>query len=82
MVRVVAEPEAGYRFINWTGDVDTMANVNDTTTMITMHGDYSIVANFEEKPPINWALIGGIITAAVVVMVVLVIFFVRRKRAA
>jgi uncharacterized repeat protein (TIGR02543 family) len=81
MVRVIAKPEKGYRFVNWTGDVDTIANVNDSTTMITMRGDFSITANFEEKPPINWPLIGGII-AAVVVIVGLVIFLVRRKRAA
>jgi LPXTG-motif cell wall-anchored protein len=42
-----------------------------------MDGDYSITANFEEKPPVNWALIGGI-TAAVVAG--LAIFFMRRKR--
>jgi uncharacterized repeat protein (TIGR02543 family) len=80
MVRVVAKPEKGYRFVNWTGDVDTIANVNATTTMISMRGDYSITANFKEKPPINWALIGGIIAA--VAIVGLVILFVRRKRKA
>jgi alpha-tubulin suppressor-like RCC1 family protein len=79
MVRVVAEPEAGYRFVNWSGDVDTIARVSAAITIITIHGDYSITANFEEKPPINWLLIGGIIAA--VVIVGLVIFLVRRKRA-
>jgi len=77
MVRVIAEPEAGYRFVNWSGDVDTIARVSAAITIITMHGDYSITANFEEKPPINWALIGGIIAA--VVIVGLGIFFVRRR---
>jgi LPXTG-motif cell wall-anchored protein len=48
--------------------------------MVTMRGDYSIMANFEERPPINWALIGGIIAA--VAIVGLVILFVRRKRKA
>jgi uncharacterized repeat protein (TIGR02543 family) len=75
MVRVIAKPEKGYRFVKWTGDVDTIARVNAATTIITMHGDYSITANFA-----NWLLIGGIIAAAVVVG--LVIFFVRRRRAA
>ena len=77
MIRVIAEPEKGYRFANWTGDVDTIANVNAATTMITMRGDYSITANFKEKPPTNWALIGGIIAA--VVIVGLVIFFLCRR---
>jgi hypothetical protein len=80
LVRVVAKPEKGYRFVNWSGDVGAIFNVNAATTMVTMRGDYSITANFEEKPPINWALIGGII--AVVVIIGLAIFFVRRRRAA
>jgi len=80
MVRVVAEPEKGYRFVNWTGDVDTIANVDAALTIITVSDNYSITANFEEKPPTNWLLIGGIIAA--VVITGLVIFFVRRKRAA
>ena len=46
MVDLVAEAEEGYRFVNWTGDVDTVANVDVATTTITMDGNYSIVANF------------------------------------
>jgi uncharacterized integral membrane protein len=45
-----------------------------------MDGDYAITANFEEIPPANWPLIGGIIAAAVAVG--LAIFFVPRRRAA
>ena len=33
-------------FVNWTGDVDTVADAYDTDTTITMYGDYSITANF------------------------------------
>jgi len=46
-VNLVAEAEEGYQFVNWTGDVGTIAGVNDATTTITMNGDYSITANFE-----------------------------------
>jgi len=46
----VAEAEEGYRFVNWTGDVDTIADDDDATTTITMNGDYFITANFEEEP--------------------------------
>jgi uncharacterized repeat protein (TIGR02543 family) len=46
VVSLVAEAEEGYRFVNWTGDVDTIANVNVASTTITMNGDYSIAANF------------------------------------
>ena len=42
---MVAEAEESYRFVNWTGDVGTIADVNDPTT-ITMNGDYSIMACF------------------------------------
>jgi uncharacterized repeat protein (TIGR02543 family) len=45
-VNLVASPDADYRFVNWTGDVDTIADVNDATTTITVNDDYSIRANF------------------------------------
>jgi len=41
-----AEDEDGYQFVEWTGDVGTIANVNATRTTIAMNGDYSITANF------------------------------------
>jgi len=46
VVDLVAEPEAGYHFVNWTGDVGTIADVNAATTTITINGDYSITASF------------------------------------
>jgi len=49
-VNLVATPDAGYRFVNWTGDVGTIANVNAARTTITVNGDYFITANFEEIP--------------------------------
>jgi hypothetical protein len=51
VVNLVATPDDGYRFDEWTGDVGTVADVNDATTTITMNGDYSVTANFEEVPP-------------------------------
>lgn len=48
-VTLVASPDSGYDFVSWTGNVDTIADVNDASTSITMNGDYSIVANFEEE---------------------------------
>jgi hypothetical protein len=51
VVNLVAEAESGYSFVNWTGDVGTIANVNDATTTITMNGDYFITAKFEEEEP-------------------------------
>jgi len=76
-LRVAVEESS--RFVNWTGDVDTIADVTAAATNITIYGDYSITANFEEisLPPMNWQLIGGIIAG--VVAVGLVIFFVRKR---
>ena len=79
-VSLEATPDTGHRFASWTGDVDTIANSGAAETTITINGHYIITANFEElAPPLNWALIGGIIAMAVVLG--LVIFFRRRKRA-
>ena len=83
VVELVAEPDEGYEFIRWTGDVKTIDDVHATRTTITMNGDYSITASFQEiPPPINWPLIGGAIAAAVVVAVGFGIFFTRRRRKA
>ena len=46
VVSLVATPATGYGFVNWAGDVDTIANVNAATTTITMQGDYEITARF------------------------------------
>jgi hypothetical protein len=47
VVNLVATPHACCHFVNWTGDVGTIADVNDATTTIIMNGDYAITANFE-----------------------------------
>ncbi|CAD6492866.1 MAG: Bacterial Ig-like domain protein [Candidatus Argoarchaeum ethanivorans] len=46
-VSISATPDAGWQFVNWTGDVDTIADPNANNTTITMNGDYAITANFE-----------------------------------
>jgi uncharacterized repeat protein (TIGR02543 family) len=46
VVNLVAEAEQGYQFINWTGDVGTIGNVNAPETIITTNDDYDITANF------------------------------------
>jgi preprotein translocase subunit YajC len=48
VVDLVAEADSCYEFVNWTGDVGTIADVNDATTTITMNGNYSITANFDK----------------------------------
>jgi len=48
IVDLLATPDAGYRFVQWTGNVGTISNVYAAATTITMQDDYSITANFEE----------------------------------
>jgi hypothetical protein len=55
VINLVAEPEDGYRFVRWTGDVCTVGNVNAASTNITMQDSYSITANFA-IPPIQYNL--------------------------
>ena len=49
LVEIVAEPHAGYQFVSWTGDVVTVADVEDADTTITMNGDWTITANFGSR---------------------------------
>ena len=65
VVNLVAEAEEGYRFVEWTGDVDDIANVEDATTTITMDDNYSITAEFAVKQYdlIISSTVGGEVTA-------------------
>ncbi len=46
LVTITAAPSPGYHFVNWTGDVGTVADVNAVSTTLTMNGNYTIVAHF------------------------------------
>jgi hypothetical protein len=48
-VNLTATPLSGYCFDKWSGDVDTVANVNAPSTVIIMSGNYSITANFKAQ---------------------------------
>ena len=50
-INLMAEAEEGYEFVNWIGDVDTVANINAASTTITMNDNYSITANFDYAGP-------------------------------
>jgi len=52
VVDLVAEADEGYHFVNWTGNVGTIADVDDGTTTITMDNLYSVTANFALGPAI------------------------------
>ena len=46
VVNLLAEPGEGCEFVNWTGSVDTIANVTATSTAVTTNSHCSIRANF------------------------------------
>ncbi|MFO7772461.1 MAG: hypothetical protein R6V59_00700 [Dehalococcoidia bacterium] len=54
VVSIVAEAEEGYKFLNWTGDVDGIANVDAATTTITVNRDCSITANFGQGEAVTF----------------------------
>ena len=56
VVDLAAIPTSGYRFVNWTGDVDTVNNPYAASTTITMNDDYSITADFEATEGIYYTL--------------------------
>ncbi|MBT9165954.1 MAG: hypothetical protein DDT25_00617 [Chloroflexi bacterium] len=71
VVDITATPAAGWQFVNWTGDVATVANVNVASTTITMNGDYSITAKFSPEgervdisiqPPTKSVMVGQTFT--------------------
>jgi len=60
VVDLVAEADDGYRFVEWTGDVGTIGDVTAAATNITMSGDYSIYATFEEATVANMVRVESI----------------------
>jgi hypothetical protein len=56
VVNLVAKANKGYQFVNWAGNVHTIADVNTASTTITMNDDYSVIANFEAIPPAQYTL--------------------------
>ena len=48
VVDLVAEPDEGYRFVGWTGDVDNIADVGDAVTTVTINANCDISASFEQ----------------------------------
>ena len=47
VVNLVAEPDAGYQFANWAGNVDTMDDAYAASTTITINNYYNIIAKFD-----------------------------------
>lgn len=58
VVSINATADAGWKFDSWTGDVATVADVSDNTTFITMTGDFTVTANFDQ-PVLTMAVSGN-----------------------
>ena len=69
IVQLIAQPDEGYEFVKWTGDVDAIADVNAAWTTIAMNSSCSITANFDSWHPEPVALLlvssteGGSVTS-------------------
>jgi uncharacterized repeat protein (TIGR02543 family) len=50
VIQLVAEPDSNFHFVRWSGDVDTVTDVWDASTTITIQGDYTIAAEFGVDP--------------------------------
>jgi len=50
VVNILATPNSGYDFVNWSGNNGSVADPNAASTAITMNGNYSIQANFTSIP--------------------------------
>ncbi|MFW5902383.1 MAG: InlB B-repeat-containing protein, partial [archaeon] len=46
---LIVEADENYTFTGWTGDNGTIDNASSNETTITMEGNYTITANFEEE---------------------------------
>jgi len=57
IVGLIAQPDEGYEFVRWTGDVENIADINSAQTSITMNDSYSITANFGSWHPEPVALL-------------------------
>lgn len=73
VVDLEAEPGEGFRFLEWTGDVSTVADATSGVTSIIMYGEYHILASFDEVPapalqecPWWWILVGIVIAGLLV----------------
>jgi len=54
IVILEASPDTGYRFLNWTGDVGSISDVNATVTTITINTDCAVAASFEEDEVVTF----------------------------
>ncbi|GAF85018.1 unnamed protein product, partial [marine sediment metagenome] len=64
VVPIVATADLNYHFVEWTGDISTIADPCSAITTITMDGAYSVTANFaiDQRSLTTAATAGGTVT--------------------
>ena len=60
VVSLVAEADADCRFVEWTGDVETVADIGAASTTITLTGNWEVAANFEEITQYELTISGSV----------------------
>gem|GEM_PF-2301655 len=82
VVVITANAADGWEFLEWTGtDELAIDESNLSTATITMDGDYTITANFEENSsPTNWPMISGLIAALLAILIALILFILNKRK--
>ncbi len=57
VVTLTASPSPGYRFVDWTGLINTVGDTKSASTTVVMNGNYFIQANFAPAIPTMTATI-------------------------
>lgn len=55
-VTLNANPDSGYQFVKWTGNVGSLEDVHASGIIVTVNGNYSIMAKFEVFTPVRYML--------------------------
>lgn len=86
-VTVTAVAKPGYKFVNWTGDVEEIADPAQETIVVAMDKYYAgrpteieITANFRRTSSFPWAWVAGGLAALLLVALGLAILVRRRKK--
>lgn len=74
-VDITANPDSGWRFVNWDGDV---ADPGSRTTAVTIDADKTVTANFSPVRYNRWS-VGGIVAGGAIIG--LIIWLSLRRRA-
>src|SRR5512136_899341 len=56
VVDLNASPDSGYQFVKWIGDVGTVEDVHASGIIVTVNGNYSVMAKFEVSTPVRYTL--------------------------